>query len=202
MVFTVSAVGAEGRYDLYTVNVDGSGMKCLTGSPMPPAFLAHCAEFAPDDTALYFVGEWWDWKVLSTELTCSPSSGLVGLGEDVTVAGSLRPAVQDAEINLEYTGPDGSTTLRKAYTAEGGGFSDVFEPGIAGAWRVEASWGGDPGHTSAECEAVAFTVAAPDEGGVNAIPGYTLLSLLCGLALSMYFASRRPKTCILRVDAG
>jgi len=197
LVFTVSAVGAEGRYDLYTVNVDGSDLKCLTGSPMPPAFLAHCAEFTPDDAALYFVGEWWDWKVLSTELACSPSSSQVELGENVTVTGSLRPAVQDAEIILEYTGPDGSTTLRKAYTDEDGGFSDAFEPGIAGAWSVEASWGGDLGHASAESAAAAFTAAAPDEGGGNAIPGYTSLSLLCGLALTVYFASRRPKTCTL-----
>jgi len=196
LVFIVSAVGSEGRYDLYTVNVDGTDLKCLTGNPMPPAFLAHCAEFTPDDTALYFIGEWWDWKVLATELSCSPSSDQAALGKEVTVTGTLRPAVQDAEIALKYTGPDGSTALRKTYTGEDGGYSDTFEPGLTGAWRVEASWGGDPGHTSAESEAAAFDVAEPDEGGRDAIPGYTSLSLACGVALAVYLTSLRPKTYI------
>lgn len=59
LVYVVAAVGETGKYDLYMINADGTGNKNITPSFFPPTFLCHSAVFSSDDTALYFIGEWW-----------------------------------------------------------------------------------------------------------------------------------------------
>jgi Tol biopolymer transport system component len=59
LVFVVAAIGEQGVYDLYAVNRDGSGYKNITPAWFPSGFLCQSAVFSPDDTKLYFIGEWW-----------------------------------------------------------------------------------------------------------------------------------------------
>jgi Tol biopolymer transport system component len=189
LVFVVSAVGEEGRYDLYAVSPDGTGLASLTEDLFPPGFLAYPADFSPDDSALYFVGEWWDWEILSTELSCVAGESRVTLGEELTVSGTLRPPVGGAEVALRYTGPDGATLLSVAITSEDGGYADSMTPQRAGAWRVEASWEGDPGHEASVSEAAVFNVAEARTG----VPATPFLALLVGLAASVALLSRRSR---------
>jgi TolB protein len=60
LVFIVSAVEGEGRYDLYLINADGSGLRDITPEYYPSNFLCRWVEFSADGKALYFVGEWWE----------------------------------------------------------------------------------------------------------------------------------------------
>ncbi len=60
LAYVVAAVGEEGRYDLYVMNADGTENRNITPSYFPPEFLCHSAVFSVDDSALLFVGEWWE----------------------------------------------------------------------------------------------------------------------------------------------
>jgi len=60
IVYVVSAVGSEGRYDLWMVNADGSGNQDITPNYFPAQFLCHNAVFSSDDSQIYFIGQWWE----------------------------------------------------------------------------------------------------------------------------------------------
>jgi len=59
LVYIVSAVGSEGRYDLYMMNADGGDNRNITPAYYPQVFLCHNAVFSHDDTKVYFIGQWW-----------------------------------------------------------------------------------------------------------------------------------------------
>jgi TolB protein len=59
VVYIVAAIGLEGQYDLYLMNADGTENRNITPAYFPPEFLCHSVEFSSDDSALFFVGEWW-----------------------------------------------------------------------------------------------------------------------------------------------
>ena len=59
IVYIVAAMGATGQYDLYMMKADGTENRNITPQYFPPEFLCHWAVFSNDDTAIYFIGEWW-----------------------------------------------------------------------------------------------------------------------------------------------
>lgn len=59
IIYIVSAIGAAGQYDLYMMDLDGKESRNITPSYFPTEFLCHWAEFSNDDSAIYFIGEWW-----------------------------------------------------------------------------------------------------------------------------------------------
>ena len=91
LIYLVSAVGLDGKYDAYMINVDGSGMTDLTGELYSPGFLVHSPIYSGDDSSIYFIGQWWDWKVLDTALSCSVSKSVVSLGDTVKTSGRIEP---------------------------------------------------------------------------------------------------------------
>jgi Tol biopolymer transport system component len=198
LVYLISAIGTEGRYDIYTMNSDGTDMRDLTSELFPQGFLAHCPLFSPDDSKIYFVGEWWDWKVLETTISCSLSSSTVSLGDPSTVSGSIEPSVSCANVTLIYTKPDGSSMAKHIITEDDGSYVDSYEPSELGTWRVEASWDGDPGHHASRSQSIEFSVIEPEleteessEG--EGIPGFPLEAAIVGLILgfTIYFLMRR-----------
>jgi dipeptidyl aminopeptidase/acylaminoacyl peptidase len=60
LVFVVAAIGEEGKYDIYMMNADGSGLTNVNPAYFPPEFLCHSPVFSADDSQLYFIGEWWE----------------------------------------------------------------------------------------------------------------------------------------------
>jgi Tol biopolymer transport system component len=60
LVYTVAAVGGEGKYDLCIINSDGSGSRNATPSYFPDDFLCHAAVFSLDDSKVFFIGQWWE----------------------------------------------------------------------------------------------------------------------------------------------
>jgi Tol biopolymer transport system component len=58
LVYVVSAIGLEGQYDLYMMNSDGSGNHNITPDYFPAEFLCHRGMFSADDSAILFIGEW------------------------------------------------------------------------------------------------------------------------------------------------
>ncbi|MBN2549490.1 MAG: PD40 domain-containing protein [Anaerolineales bacterium] len=59
IVYVVAAIGGAGQYDLYLMNVDGTGSRNITPPYFPPEFLCHWAVFSNGDQSIYFIGEWW-----------------------------------------------------------------------------------------------------------------------------------------------
>jgi TolB protein len=59
IVYIVSAIGQNGQYDIYMMNADGTDNRRITPDYFPDRFLCHWAVFAKDDSAVYFIGEWW-----------------------------------------------------------------------------------------------------------------------------------------------
>jgi hypothetical protein len=97
-------------------------------------------------------------SIAEGSITASASSGSIEYGEAITISGHLSPEIGGNEVDLEYTGPDSTTSTRTATTSDDGSYSDLFEPPSVGAWKVEASWGGDEDFEGATSQVVGFIV--------------------------------------------
>ena len=60
ILLLVTVIADQGRYDLYMMNADGSDYKNITPNYFPDRFLCHAGIFSPDDTKIFFIGEWWE----------------------------------------------------------------------------------------------------------------------------------------------
>lgn len=191
-VFMVSAVGEEGKYDIYMMNADGSEVQDLTSETFPPTFLAHSPVLSVSDDSIYFIGQWWDWNVLDSEISCviaSASGNGHELDDTISFKGSIDPAVENAEITLTVKGPVNAEETTKVYTDENGKYSIAWKPTGVGSWTVTSSWEGDAGHREAESNPVRFTVN-PEKTSTNepndpseGIPGFPLVSIISAFVL-------------------
>lgn len=59
IVYIVAAIDGEGKYDIYLMNSDGTNNRNVTPEYFPPEFLCHSAVISPDDSTIYFIGEWY-----------------------------------------------------------------------------------------------------------------------------------------------
>jgi Tol biopolymer transport system component len=182
IVYSVAAVDGEGRYDIYVMNGDGSQIRDLTSQHFPPVFLAREPVFSVDGSKIFFIGEWWDWRVLETEVTCSLSSSEVVSGEGVSISGRIEPAVPGATATLTIIKPDGSTITRTLDLDSEGSYSEVLEPSEIGQWAVKVTWEGDLGHHASESQTTYLIVEEPQNGG-GGIPGFPSQSIVVGVIL-------------------
>jgi len=182
LVYIVSAIGLEGRYDLYLINPDGSDMVDITPDLLPREFLANSPIFSMDDSTIYFIGQWWDWKILDSTLTCTLSTSSVDLGNTVTVAGSLGPYVISVAIQVTITQPDGTEVIYDVATDDGN-YVLEFQPDQLGVWKVQASWIVDSGHGESRSEVKTITVLEETEPENIGIPGFYLEAILAGLII-------------------
>ncbi len=60
IVYIISAVNGVAQYDAHAILPDGTGDRSVTPGYFPPQFLMHGAVFSKSDSALYFIGEWWN----------------------------------------------------------------------------------------------------------------------------------------------
>jgi len=184
LVYSVAAMGTEGRYDIFTIDPDGTGVTDLTSELFPQRFLAHGPVYSTDGSTIYFVGEWWDWTVLSSEITCGVSTSEITVGDSITVEGTITPTVQGVSVTLDYSMLGGSAMTRTTTTGSDGSFEDSIGLTETGVWTVAASWEGDPGHEAAESPQIEFIVIEPEEPqGEGGIPGFPHLSIVAGLAI-------------------
>lgn len=59
IVYLVSAIGNEGKYDIHLMNADGSENRNITPEYFRADFLCHDPIFSKDDSKIFFVGEWY-----------------------------------------------------------------------------------------------------------------------------------------------
>lgn len=187
LIHLVSAMGEEGRYDVFRINVDGTGITDLTSEHYPPRFLAHHPIYAGDDSTIYFVGQWWNWAILDSSLTCSISKSTATLDESITISVEVQPEIHNIDAELTITEPDGSMT-HQTITLADGSYQFSYTPEQLGEYSIQAEWAGDLGHSGSTSASIGFTVqeeTPPDEG----IPGYPVISMILGLTI--YLMSRR-----------
>lgn len=189
LVYTVSAIGLEGRYDLYMMNSHGSDVVDLTSSIFPEGFLANSAIFSKDDSKIYFIGQWWGWEVLESTMTCTVAQSTVINMDTVSVSGSVGPKVDSINIEITVRQPGGDETTYDVTTGNGE-YELSIEPDQVGIWNVQASWIGDPGHSETTSALVEFTVVEEPEPEPEpeGIPGFYLEAVLVGLAI--YYLNR------------
>lgn len=60
IVYSVTAIGEDGVFDIYVVNPDGTDNHNITPEYFPENFLCHSPVFSPDGASVFFVGEWWE----------------------------------------------------------------------------------------------------------------------------------------------
>ena len=60
LVYVVAAINGEGKYDIWMINSDGTDNQNITPGYFPPAFLCHSPVFSRDDSAVFFIGQWWE----------------------------------------------------------------------------------------------------------------------------------------------
>ena len=60
LVYSVAAIDGQGKYDIYLMNADGTDNRNITPGYFPADFLCHLPAFSPDDTAIFFLGQWWE----------------------------------------------------------------------------------------------------------------------------------------------
>ncbi len=190
IAYSVAAVDEEGRYDIYMMNGDGSQVRDLTSQHFPPGFLAHESVFSVDGSKIYFIGEWWDWRALATEVACSLSTSETVPGEEVTVSGRIEPTIPEATVTMILVGPDGSTTTKTLNLDSEGSYAEVWEPSEPGQWAVKVSWEGDLGHNASESQTVYLVVEEPPGGG-GGIPGFPTQSIALGLIVGVLYSIAR-----------
>jgi len=187
LIHLVSAMGEEGRYDVFRINVDGTGITDLTSEHYPPRFLAHHPIYAGDYSTIYFVGQWWNWAILDSSLTCSISKSTATLDESITISVEVQPEIHNIDAELTITEPDGSMT-HQTITLADGSYQFSYTPEQLGEYSIQVEWAGDLGHSGSTSASIGFTVqeeTPPDEG----IPGYPVISMILGLTI--YLMSRR-----------
>jgi hypothetical protein len=59
ILYLVGAIGNEPKYDIYLMNSDGSENRNITPEYFPADFLCHDPIFSNDDSAIFFIGEWY-----------------------------------------------------------------------------------------------------------------------------------------------
>jgi Tol biopolymer transport system component len=59
-VYIVSAIADAGKYNIYEMNAEGTGNQNITPDYFPSLFLCHEAVYSPDDSKIFFIGEWWE----------------------------------------------------------------------------------------------------------------------------------------------
>jgi Tol biopolymer transport system component len=182
IIYLVSAKGNEGVYDIYSINADGSGMKDLTSSLFPDSFLTHSVLYAKNED-IYFVGQWYDWKILDSTLTLKTASDSYEAGNSVTLSGTLSPKVEEATIQLSTISPSGETQTYSV-PAMDGKYSYQLDVNEVGKWSVEASWMGDAGHTEAGDSIEFNVVESPEPGG--GVPGFSTASIMLGVLVALF----------------
>jgi len=60
LVYVVSAINSEGKYDMYMMEADGSDNHNLTPEYFASNFLCYSPIFSLDDSEIYFVGQWYE----------------------------------------------------------------------------------------------------------------------------------------------
>jgi hypothetical protein len=126
---------------------------------------------------------------LASALTLQATPGNVTLGRNVTVQGTLSPAVGATTVTLTYRNPNGTVHTRSLTTLTNGTFHDSFPVPTVGAWTVQASWPGDATHNPSNSPNVAFNGVARAAANVGLIVALVALAVVppvaaVGLVLS------------------
>lgn len=95
-----------------------------------------------------------------SSITCNLSSTSLSPGNEVTVSGSILPAISGAIVTLTYTKPDSTTYARTVVSNSDGSFQDVYSPDLTGSWSVKASWQGNADYLGSTSFAADFTVGS------------------------------------------
>jgi dipeptidyl aminopeptidase/acylaminoacyl peptidase len=187
LIYLVSAMGEEGRYDIFKINRDGTDTVDLTSELFPEGFIAHHPIYAEDENMIYFVGQWWNWEIRDSSITCLPSSSQVSLGDQVTVTGEIKPQVLETEIQVTVTTPSESV-INTNLASEDGTYSHSFSLEELGDYTITASWIGDKGHKPSTSTAVTVSVEDIAKPQSQGIPGFPITSIIT--ALGIYYLIR------------
>lgn len=116
--------------------------------------------WVPPDVGLFYIRARWDGNAnyngatsITETVTVDKASTTLNLlcpetityGSNVTISGTISPAISEALINLEYSGDNGDTwnSIATLTINTTGGFSYVWVQPTSGLYRIRASWSGN-----------------------------------------------------------
>lgn len=123
----------------------------------------------------------------STSISCSVSSDVIPLVNQLTVFGSIKPNPGMVEVVLTYAGPEGEE-VRTLISDPEGRFNDTFIPGKAGKWLVVANWSGNDFYEGTVSPQVSFAVGSA--GPIVFFLGVAVVAFVTSLII---VKSRRPR---------
>ena len=123
----------------------------------------------------------------STSISCSVSSDVIPLVNQLTVFGSIEPNPGMVEVVLTYTGPEGEE-VRTVVSDPEGRFNGTLIPGKVGEWFVVANWSGNDFYEGTVSPQVSFAV-----GSAGPIVFFLGIAVVAFVASLIIVKSRRPR---------
>lgn len=110
-------------------------------------------------------------------------------GDRITIQGRVEPPMA-IPVQITYTRPDGRTTSQTVASSDLGLFALEIVVDEPGAWKVQASWGGNDEYLGSESESIALNVGSALNSYALAAIVFVLAALVT--ALIVWFKRRRP----------
>jgi hypothetical protein len=77
---------------------------------------------------------------------------------NIFVSGSISPSIEDAIMDLIYTGPNNEQITHKTETNSDGSFTDRYQAESSGTWIIIAEWMGDKDYSAARSQPISITI--------------------------------------------
>ncbi|MEJ2241843.1 MAG: Ig-like domain-containing protein [Candidatus Bathyarchaeota archaeon] len=132
-----------------------------------------------------------DFPSSPSSITCDLSSTSLSPGNDVTVSGSISPAISGVNVTITYTKPDSTTFTRTIVSNIDGSFQDVYSPDLTGSWSVKASWQGNANYLGSTSFAADFTVGSSTFNlPIELIAAVIIIIIIIVVTLALYWYTK------------
>lgn len=126
-----------------------------------------------------------------SSITCNLSSTTLSAGNEITISGSISPAISGATVSLTFTKPDLTTFTQTVVSQSDGSFQDAYSPDLTGSWSVKASWQGNANYLGSTSFAADFTVGNSTINlPVELIAAVIIVIIIIAVTLALYWYTK------------
>ncbi len=127
-----------------------------------------------------------------SSITCNLSSTTLAPGNEITVSGSISPAISGVIVTLTFTKPDSTTFTRTVVSQSDGSFQDSYSPELTGVWGVKSSWQGNAIYLGSTSLASDFTVGTSTFSlPLEVIAAVVIVIVIISVTIALYWYVKR-----------